>query len=198
MTTKTEIISGAFTNLGKDPVSDIDPTSADPIVVVASKKYELLLSNTLQDHPWRFATFTRNLNKLIESPPVDHFKDAFKLPADYLNMEQIRPNIDFRIYENNLYTNSNEIQIDYRAKPSSVTEDKFPAYFTLYIEYRLAQDMAIPLTQQREMKKDWTASASRQLLLARYQDSQQQTGDVIVNDRILTAHIGSVGGTRRI
>ena len=195
MVTKTDTISGAFTNLGKGPISDIDPTSAEPIVVVAVKKYELLLLNTLQDHPWRFATFTRNLNKLADPPPVETFSAAFKLPADYLNMEKTKPNIPFRVYENNIYANTNEIQIDYRAR---LDESKFPAYFSLYMEYRLTVDMAMPLTQQIEIKKDWDVSAKQQLILARYQDSQQQTGDVIVNDRILSLHFGSVGGTRSI
>ncbi len=193
MVTKVDIVSDAFTNLGRNPVSDID-SSSEPIVITASKKYDLLLLNELGNHPWRFATLTRDLNLLAAEPPVKEFSNAFQLPTDFLKMERVNEGDFFRIYENKLYTNTQSIQIDYTAK---VDESRFPAYFSLYMGYRLTQDMAMPLTQQLTIKKDWTASASRQLLLARFQDSQQQPSDVIVNDPITAAHIGSVRGSGR-
>lgn len=194
MVSKTEIVSAAFSYLGKNGVSDIDPESAEPIVITASQQYELLLSNTLQRHPWRFATFTRTLNKLVDEPPVEQFKNAFQLPADFLNLERTNRITRFRIYEDKIYSNEDTLQIDYRAK---LDESKFPAYFTLYLEYRLAADMAMPITQQITIKKDWDVSAKQQLLIAQYQNSQQQTNDVIVNDPVLAFHIGSSNfGTR--
>lgn len=190
MTTKVDIVSNAFTNLGRKPVADIDPSSAEPIVITASKKYDLLVLNALQGMPWRFATITRNLNKLASDPPIEEFRDAFQLPADYLNMQLTRPAINYRIYENMLYTNSTEMQIDYTAK---VDESKFPAYFSLYMEYRLTVDMAMPLTQQITLKQDWDKTAKQQSLEAKYQDSQQQPSNVIIDDRIFVAHFGSSG-----
>ncbi len=195
MVTKVEIISGAFTNLGKESISDIDEESAEPVVIVASKKYDLLLLNMIQGSPWRFATFTRNLNRLTAEPPMDEFRDAFTLPADFLNLERSRPNIRFRIFENFIFTNSNEFQIDYRAK---VDESKFPAYFSLYLEYRLTADMAMPITQDLKLKEEWDKTAKIQGLDAKYQNSQQQTGDSIVDDRILASHFGSSGRLRAV
>ena len=188
MTSKTEIISAAFSYLGKNGVSDIDTESAEPIFIIASKQYEVLLLNTLQRHPWRFATFTRTLNKLTNKPPIEQFKNVFQLPADYINLERTHPITRFRIYEDKIYSNEETIQIDYRAK---LDESKFPAYFILYLEYRLAADMAMPVTQQITIKKDWNISAKQQLLIAQYQNSQQQTNDVMVSDPILDFHIGS-------
>lgn len=190
MTTKVDIISNSFTNLGKSAVSDIDPSSAEPIVVTAVKKYDLLVLNELQGMRWRFATITRDLNKLAATPPVERFSTAFQLPADYLNMQIARPHIEFKIYENMLYSNSTEMQIDYTAK---VSEERFPAYFTLYMEYRLTTDMAMPITQQMSIRAEWGIAAKQQLLEAKFQDSQQQTGDVVIDDRIFTAHFGSTG-----
>lgn len=190
MTTKVDIVSNAFTNLGRGPVSDIDPSSAEPIVVTASKKYDLLVLNELSDARWRFATLTRDLNRLTAVPPVERFSDAFQLPADYLNMQQTRPHIEFNIYENKLYANSTEMQIDYTAK---LDEDRFPAYFTLLMEYSLTTDMAMPLTQQSSLMDKWEVRYKQQMLRAKFQDSQQQTGDVILDDSILVSHFGSTG-----
>lgn len=187
MATKVEIISFAFTNLGRGPISDID-NSAPPEVIDASKKYEILLEDTLGAHPWRFATFTRNLNKLTAVPPVESFSTAFQLPADYLNLEQTRPKTRFRIYENKIYANQEELQIDYRAK---VTESEFPPWFTLYMVYILTENMAMEITQQMSIQQKWEKTAARKFIQARYNDSQQQTGDVIVNDDIFLSHLGS-------
>lgn len=189
MATKTEIVSGAFTNLGRGSVSDIDSPSAEPVVIVASKKYDLLLENYLGNHPWRFAMLTRDLNHLVDKPPIDIFNDAFQLPADYLNLREARPNINYRIYEDKVFTNSNEFQIDYTAK---VTEDKFPAWFTLFMEYRLTADIAMPVTQNIDIQQGWQKEAIAQLLSAKFQDSQQQPNDFIVRDPIVAAHFGSI------
>ena len=188
MVTKVDIVSFALTNLGRGPISDIDPSSAPPEVIDASKKYDLLLENTLSCHPWRFATFTRNLNKLTASPPMDEFEDAFQLPADYLNLEQTRPKIRFRLFENRLFTNSETMQIDYRGK---IDESRFPSWFSLYMVYVLTENIAMEITQQITIQEKWEKKAEKQSLKARYQDSQQQTGDVIVSDDILVSHFGS-------
>lgn len=194
MTTKTEIVSGAFTNLGRGSVSDVDSPSAQPIVVTASKKYDLLLINYLGNFPWRFAMLTRDLTLLEDTPPVKIFAQAFQLPSDYINMRKLRPQgAPYQLYEDKIYINSNEVQIDYTAK---VTEDKFPAWFTLFMEYRLTADMAMPVTQDRNLLGDWTKMATSQLLSAKYQDSQQQPNDVMVNDPILAAHYGAIRRSR--
>lgn len=192
MRTKVEIISAAFGDLGRDPISDIDPSSAEPIVITASKKFDVLVKFTIQDFPWRFATLTRNLNKIAATPPVEIFSDIFQLPADYLNLERTVPFIPYRMYEDKIYTNSNTFQIDYRSS-EFLNPLKFPAFFDLYIEYRLAVDMAMPLTQQISIKKEWQQEAKQQLIFAKYQDSQQQPSNVIQSDAILTLHFGSVG-----
>ncbi len=191
MTTKVEIVSGAFTNLGKNPISDIDPATAPEIVITASKKYDLLLENSLSGMRWRFATLVRDLNLLVEEPIIKEFKNAFMLPANYLNMQRVTPFIFYRIYEDLLLTNSQSIQIEYTAR---VPEDKFPAWFTLLMEYRLTVDMAMPLTQQITVKKDWESSWKIQSLEAKYQDSQQQPSDVVQDDPILAAHLGNATG----
>lgn len=191
MVTKVEIISNAFTNLGKGPVSDIDPSSASPIVVIASKKYDTLLEDILADLPWRFATLVRDLNLLAAKPPIETFQNAFSLPADYLNMQMVTPFVFYRIYENFLFTNSNKIQIEYTAR---VIEERFPAWFILFLEYRLTTDMAMPITQQITLMDRWEKKADRQELKAKYQDSQQQPNNVVRNDDILAAHFGNASG----
>lgn len=195
MVTKVDIVSFAFTNLGKNPVSDIDPFSAEPQVIDASKKYDLLLRDTLSSQSWRFATFTRDLNKLAADPPVKEFSDAFQLPADYLNLEQTRPKVRFRLFENMIYVNSSELQIDYRA---IVDESKFPPWFSLYMVYVLTENIAMEITQQITIQEKWEKKAEKKFLQARYNDSQQQTGDVIVSDDILSSHLGSIRAGRAL
>jgi len=190
MTTKTEIVSDAFTNLGRRPVSDIGPSSAEPIVITASKRYDVLVLNYLGKSPWRFAMLTRDLNLLVDKPPVEQFSQAFQLPSDYLNMRELRPlGAPYRIYEDKVYINSNKVQIDYTAK---VDESRFSAQFVLFMGYRLAADMAMPVTQNINIQKGWAAQAKIQLLEALYQDSQQQPNDVMLLDPIVAAHFGSV------
>ena len=105
MVTKAEIVSLAFTKLGRAPISDIDPFSAPSEVVSASKEYDLLVLKTLAEHPWRFAMLTKSLNKFTDAPPIDEFTTAYILPVDYINLRRTRPNAFYRIFDNHIFTN---------------------------------------------------------------------------------------------
>lgn len=191
MTSKADIISLAFTKLGRAPITDADLISGPPEVKAASKEYDLLKDTALAAHPWRFSTLTADLPRLVAAPPVEYYQYAFMLPSDFIQLEQVRPFDKYRIYENLIYSNNDAIQIDYRSNLGELGELKFPSWFTLYMIYHLAANIAMMVTQNAQIASLWETAASNQLLIARYQDSQQQPNDSVVNDQITGAHYGT-------
>jgi len=58
--------------------------------------------------------------------------------------------------------------------------------------YSLTENIAMEITQQITIQEKWEKKADRKFLQARYNDSQQQTGDVIVSDDIFASHLGAI------
>ncbi|KKK62020.1 hypothetical protein LCGC14_3008530, partial [marine sediment metagenome] len=66
-------------------------------------------------------------------PILPEWKFILELPADYLAMDRIHPNVNYEIFENkNLYTNIDDIIAVYRFIPD-VT--RFPGYFVEFLVY---------------------------------------------------------------
>lgn len=191
MVTKAEIISLAFTKLGRQPIADADLISGPPEVKAAVLEYELLRDNALAVHPWRFSTLTVTLQKLTDAPPVAEFSAAFMLPADYIQLERIRPLLPYRMFENMIYVNAEALQLDYRSNLGELAELKFPKWFTLYMVYHLASNIAMMVTQNVQIAESWGKVAGEQLLRARYLDSIQQPNESIVHDQVLAAHFAT-------
>lgn len=186
MASKVEIISDAFINLGSQPVSS--PQTDNPIYTAASDIYDRLLPAVLTLHTWRFAMKNFELTKLTEPSPFERWQSVFEIPADTLLPYSTDPLSNYEIFGRKLYTNENEIKLEYIFQPS---EADFPVYFTDAMILSLTARISMTVTQLSTLAAFWEKKAEAGLVLARSLDSQIMPNPVVIRDEIWASHFGT-------
>lgn len=185
MSSKIDIISQALLLLGHDTINSL----SDPgrVVRVAVSLYDDVKQDELTSSNWSFARFKVQLAQLTTAPP-DEFTYAYQLPSDCLKVLFIKPRSRYKVYQDQIYTNSNgPLYIDYIA---NVGEDRFTASFTRMLALSLAANYAIPIrdgfTTSQLLEQRYSAARAR----ATQADSSQQTQDIIVSNPFIAARNG--------
>ena len=179
MATDIDLCSNALLLIGDDVITSF--TDAGAGAKVASNLYESSYENILSLHRWRFAVGKIQLSQLV-STPVNQFKYAYQLPADLLTMIRTYPDSDYEIYEDKLYSNHSSVEIDYVFTPD---ESKLPAYFIKLMEFYLASQFAIPVTDNTSKAEQYNAMFEEQLKRARFLDSQGRPGDPVTSSPLV-------------
>ncbi|MGD9637837.1 MAG: hypothetical protein AB7U85_02105 [Alphaproteobacteria bacterium] len=168
------ICSRALLKLGATSISSFDEGTAE--AEVAANLYPSTRDAMLAVYPWSFAVAQTTLPKLAASPVAD-FKNAFKLPSDFLRIISAGignrgRGINYRIVENRLHTDSDSVNLTYIFRPD---EKSFPPYFTQVLIARLAAEFCIPLTESTTRSDVLTKMAEEEFKRARLIDAQQES-----------------------
>lgn len=186
MASDIQIISDSFILLGKGPVSS--PTTDNPEFSAAKDIYNRLLPAVLTMHTWRFAVKNAELDESTSISPFVRWSKVFLMPSDQLISFRTDPIINYEIFENKLYTNETSVKLEFVFKAN---ESTFPPYFTRYITFQLAADIAMTVTQNVSIAQYWEKKAEKELLVSRYLDSTVMPNPVVIRDSIWEAHFGT-------
>jgi len=167
MATSIEICSNALVRIGTPPISSFTEGGAQG--QAASNLYEPTVRALLSEYNWRFASAKRTLPRLTSSP-LNDWEYAFQLPSDLLVLYRTFPNVNYQIYEDKIYSNVSEMDIDYLMRAN---ETLFPAYFQLALEYKLASEFALIVTSNRSLAETYERKYMEQSKKARFADAQQ-------------------------
>lgn len=175
MAQKIEIISNAMILIGANPISDLSEGTEG---LVASSLYENTYRGLLASHSWRFCTKKAQLAKL-SSAPLNEFKYQYQLPSDIITVVKVQDNTDYEIYGDKLYSDQEEVYIDYRYR---VTETLLPDYYTLTLQFLLAAQFAIPITDNSQRAQTYQQLYEDQLRRSKNIDSSSRPQDPIADD----------------
>ncbi len=167
MTKKVEICSTALMLLGHKPISSLDEPGAGSLL--AKNLYDTTYLSFLSSNNWNFAQKFINLNRLSQEPEHPDYKYQFQLPHDYVRINTTRPVSDYKIFEDKLYANSQELGLDYFY---SVREEMLPPYAVRCMEYLMSSVLAIPLTVDTNKAELYTNLFQRQLIASMSIDAQ--------------------------
>lgn len=140
MASDIDIASNALQMIGAKSISSFSDPGAS--ASVASALYEPLLTALLTRTYWRFAIKKQTLNRLSQTP-LNEWQYAFQLPTDNLKIQKAYQASNYQIYQNYLYANVPEVEVDYVFR---VPESLFPAYFEQVFTYKLASEFALAVT----------------------------------------------------
>ena len=174
MAQKIEIISNAMVLLGASPISSLTEGTEG---VVANALYESTYYGLLASHSWRFATKKVSLSRLTATP-LNEFSYQFQLPTDTITVVRDYDGSDYEIFGDKLYSNDKEVEIDYRYK---ISETNLPDYFVLALQFLLAAQFAVPITDNTQRAQLYEGLYERQLSRAKYIDSSARPQDSIVH-----------------
>jgi len=149
--TKLSICSEALIMLGAAPLSSF-ATGTDE-AQVADRLYDDVRDTILMQYPFSWSIKKVKLARLA-STPINEWKYTYALPGDILGNPKAVFNIsavgaqpvrDFEIYNLGLYTNYEDVWIDYQFRPEPAV---FPPYFVRLLKTALAAEFAEPVTDQ--------------------------------------------------
>lgn len=181
MATKQEIANGVMRLLGQQTFTLSDGTPHD---AQFGDLYDEVLADLLRSHPWNFATKREELTQ-NGTAPIFEFEFAYDLPADFIRIISVHPNSDGRgtiVYREELVDDTgdtrvlvagaNELWLRYVALITDTT--LFPPDFTRALQYALARDLSIPITDSNTLEDTFGKKADRWLAKARSADGLGQ------------------------
>jgi len=169
MTTKLQIINNALLMVGAETISTLTDSSRE--ARVASSVYDVTREDLLARNPWDFALGQVQLAQ-VATTPLFGFDHAYQLPVNPKALRIMRKNDppnDYRIFEDKLYTDDNEVAIIFLFDPG---EQNYPAYFIRLIEYELAKIFAFALMQDETQGQIFENLMARQMRVARSINAQ--------------------------
>lgn len=186
MPSKIDIASNALLLVGDNPISSFDDPGAG--AQAAANLYPETKKRLLSEHPWSFALKQQRLNRLSETPDeLTGYQYAFQLPTDLIRIWNMQPNCNYSIVGNLLYANQTSILATYIY---DVDEVNLPPHFVKSLEYSLASDFAIAVTEDDAKaslyeRKQINASAQAMSI-----DSQGSPQVGIIDSPLISARFG--------
>lgn len=175
MATDISMSSNALLLIGHGTIASFAEGGAG--AEVASNLYTTTYENLLTMHRWRFASAKRDLNRLVATP-LNEWTYAYQLPADYLTAIKVYPDVDYEIYEDKIYADVDSLALDYIYKPD---ESRLPPYFVKLMEFHLAAQFSVPVTDNSTKAEEYRKMYEDQLRRAKFIDSQARPNDAIVD-----------------
>lgn len=168
-TTDIEIMSNAVVLLGQSSIQTIDEANAFSVSV--QKFYDLLVSSELAKNMWKFATKIVDLSQVAGfDPDFAWYNAAYDLPADFLSLVRVYPDIPYQIFGRRLYCGSQgRLQLVYNWNvPVSYWSNPFKEYMV----YALASKLSPSVTDDIGMTQIMIAERNTAKAIAMYVDSQ--------------------------
>ena len=187
--TDVKIATNALILIGHTPIQNL----ADDERVEAL--YPVTYESFLSQHRWNFATKKAQLSQLV-TQPLNEYRYAYQLPSDLLVLDRTYPASNYKIVGDQLHSNANEVEIDYRFK---VAEQYLPAYAVEALEFLLASKLAIPITSNKATAQEYreayegTTGIGGALRRAKFLDSQSAPADNIQDNPFVDARAGDNG-----
>ncbi len=167
------------------PGNQIDPNNRDQ--VTAAKSYDFLYPAELAKEDWRFATKVTPLSQNVTPPTVDRWRFSYQLPAGVLAIVRTYPNTQFQIYEDNIFTNSNKMDLEYRFQ---VGEAKVPMLFSEYMILVLAEYLSLAIAEKIGYVSVLAPKVARALGKAAYIDAQNHPNFEVQDNPFLDVRTG--------
>lgn len=186
MASKIDICSNALQLIGDEPINSFDEPGAGP--KVADALYLTTKETLLSSHPWSFALKQQLLNRLSQIPDKKTgFSYAFQLPSDLIRIWNIQDHSDYILINGLLYSNRKELLCTYIY---DVAESALPPQFTKALEYALASDFAIAITENQSMAGLYEQKAVMKLSQAKTIDSQGRPQQAFIDSPLIHARQG--------
>ncbi len=171
MASDVGIVNSALSKLGEEPIlSFTDDTTAGRL---ANRTYEEIRDSMIAEHPWNFASQRASLAAEGTSPEWG-FDNQYPLPTDFLRLLDVSnsTHLEYRVENKRILTDiDSPLKILYLRKITDA--NAMPPTFREALAARLAQEWAIPLTQNATLQGNMAQLYTRKFSLARAVDAQE-------------------------
>jgi len=174
------LCSRALLKLGAATIASFDDGTAES--EVCANLYPSVRDALLSSYPWKFATGQVSLPRLVAQPVADYAM-AYQLPADFLRAMSAGVagqgfGLSYRIAENRLHCDADEVTLTYIFRPDELS---FPPFFDQVLITRLAAEFCIPLTESTSRAEFLYRLAEDEYRRAKLVDAQQDVPSAITS-----------------
>lgn len=184
------ICNSALIKLGATPVMSLNDGSKN--ANLCNAQFERLRDELLRSHVWNFASARRSLAQLAESPSFG-FDYAYQLPSDWLRTVSVhdddagRGAVEYKIEGRRLLSNASGIHLRYIREVTDPND--MDAAFRETLAWKIAADLALPITQSTTTREQMTEGLRRALANARSVDAIEDFPEAFPeSDWILERH----------
>lgn len=177
MPTSIDIASNALILIGDEPISSFTDPGAG--AEAAANLYPETYRQVLSEHPWSFALKEQKLGRLTEQPDdLTNFQYAFQIPPDLIRLWAIMPQSNYIIVGDLLYSNRGELLARYVYE---VVETSLPPHVVKALEYKLAAEFAMLVTESQTKSEHFEAKYIDMLQKAKSIDAQGRPQQPIID-----------------
>lgn len=189
MASDIDIASNALLLIGDNPISSFTEPGAG--AQAAANLYASTYEQFLSEHPWSFAFKEQKLNRLSQMPDdLTNFNFAYQMPVDLIRLWAVFPHSSYVIVGEFLYSNQNELLARYNFKTEEVN---LPPHFVKALEYQLASEFAISVTESESKATHFEKKAERKLAKAKNIDSQGRPQEPIIDSPFIDVRRSGFG-----
>jgi len=189
MPTDIDIASNALLLIGDEPISSFTDPGAG--ATVAAAIYPEDYKQVLSEHPWSFAFKEQALSQLSATPDErTGFKYAYQIPTDLIRLWAVFEWSEYVIIGDLLYSNEPSLLARYVYK---VTETSLPPHFVVALQYKLASDFSMSVTESNSKSELYEVKYRQALSQARSIDSQGRPQESIIDSPFVDVRFSGRG-----
>lgn len=188
---QTAIANLALGHLKIDPVVSIDPPDSDSKAATAAAKwYDQARRDTLEAHPWNFASKRTSIASESSAPAFEYTK-KYQVPPDFIRVNRIGekwddPILDFEIEQDYILCDeSTPLKLKYVYDIKDVS--KFSPKFITALSYKLAAFLAYEMTGNASLVEAMENQFERAMTQAASVDGQNRPTRRIQRSRLRDA-----------
>ena len=190
MASSIDISSNALLLIGDEPINSFTEPGAG--AQAAANLYPSTKTRLLSTHPWTFALKNIRLSRLTaEADPLTDYKYQYQIPTDLIRLWSIQPHANYAMIGDLILSNENDGLL--ATYVFDVAEAAFPAHFIKALEYMLAAEMAISVTEDTGKAQLYEQKARDAASQARNIDSSSKPQLSIVDSPFVSARLGNTG-----
>jgi len=174
MCSKVDIVSNALLLVGHGAISSFNADQGAG-AVVGDALFDTTLRYLLSTTYWRFSVKQQQLSRL-SATPLKNWQYAFQIPTDAITIHRVTPRANYQIFGDKLYANVDELYADYTYQ---VSPEELPTYFVQAMQYKLAADFAISITNDTQKNALYEQKFSRELAVAMAADAKSHPPEAI-------------------
>jgi len=168
MASAIDMSSNALLLIGDNPINSFTEEGAG--ATAAANLYPATKEMVLSYHPWSFALKEQELSQLAQQPDErTNLKYAYQVPTDSIRIWEIFPHSYFEVVGKLIYSNEPSLLCRY---VYDVPESLIPADLVKAIEYQLASEFSISVTEDENRHQIFERKAQMQMAKASTNDAQ--------------------------
>jgi len=193
MPSSIDICSNALMLIGDNPISSFQDAGAG--AQVAAALYQVTKEELLAEHPWSFALKQQRLNRLSQIPDkLTNYQYAFQLPTDLIRVWNVQDHTDYILIDGLLYSNQTTLLCTYIY---NVADTSLPPHVVKALQYKLAEDFAMSVTEDQQKSQLMAVKASTQTAKAMGIDSQGRPQMGIIDSPLVDARFSGTNSADR-